>query len=50
MDTTSAYIGILVIIIVLSIVHQYLVSRIMRSTMKIAAMAPIPRPEFVFKG
>ena len=50
MDTTSAYIGILVIIIVLSIVHQYLVNRIMRSTIKIVGMVPIPKPEFVFKG
>ena len=50
MDSTSAYIGILVIIIVLSIVHQYLVSKIMRSTVKIAAMVPVPKPEFVFKG
>jgi hypothetical protein len=50
MDTASAYIGILLIIIVLSIVHQYFVSRIMRSTIKIAAMVPVPKPEFVFKG
>lgn len=51
MDSKQAYIGILVMVILLSIMHQHLVSKIIRSSGKIALMIlkPIPKPTLVFR-